>query len=651
MIDATDKTKLLEQATREYEHGLAYRQKREASWTPIDDLYYGKKKFSIVTKANIHVPKMQATIDTFVAKIDDSPDVNLLPREEGDKPSAFRSNAHLKKSMSDNEWEMIDLLTKKEAALYGRTIVKKWSTNESGFTDYIEPVDVLDFVIDPLAGGLFPMKNANYMGQDNIIRSVYDLTDEVYDQAVVERLKNHIESDRESDNRHGSKSARRASLKLSDATLVSDESIKLIEWYTTFRGERYMVLFSYEDKVALRIEKLVDLYGHTEFPFSSWALFPRLSEFWTPGLGELIKEPNIVQNILLSQILDNNAFRNYGMMAYDTNLVVDPSSLSMRPKGLIAVDGAPKGAIENIAPPAIGEALSAYKLVDNIFAQETGVTNDSKGTPNSKRMSATEFSGVVDAVADRFFTSNKTYKFHMRRIVKLWLLGASQNMTKAQSIRVLGAKGVEFEKVSAKDVAKEFDLVISTGKEEESNRNIERDRFAELAVAMKDDKTVNQRMIREKLSQNAGLTDDEVERLLNPDMEGDWEILAEAASENELMLKKYVEPNTGATSGHIQRHMDFVSKHGNVLSPEQKAWILRHANAEIEFAAENMEGKARELIEEMRASQREPEAQPQAPAPAPQQFAGAPQGMPQIPVQANDLREQAAMQAPPNINI
>jgi hypothetical protein len=287
------------QCRDEYDHALKYRQKRETDWEVIEDLYYGKKKKSLVTRANVHIPKMQGTIETFVSKIDNEPIIHYEAVEEGDKPKEVRMNALIRRDMSIGGWNLKDVIGKKEGALYGRTIFKKYSTSVNGFTDCLEVVDVLDFLIDPLAGGLTPMETARYMGQDNIVRTIWDLEDDIYDKDTVKDMATRLQSDRSVDNQYASLTRRRQALGLSDAVLVSDDSVKLVEWYTTYKGERVYCFFSPEFMRAVRCVPLTDLFESDLWPFATWAPFARLSEFWTPGIGELIKEPNIVQNIIL----------------------------------------------------------------------------------------------------------------------------------------------------------------------------------------------------------------------------------------------------------------------------------------------------------------------------------------------------------------
>lgn len=623
-LSKTKRDDLVLQCMQEYDHDLKYRQKREPTWQEIDDLYYGKKKPSLISRANVHIPKMQGTIDTFVGKIDSSPYIKFKPEEEGDAQEAQALNKFLDRTRNDGDWDLIDVLGKKEAALYGRQTYKKYATSENGYTDYLEPLDILDFLIDPRAGGLDPIAKAQHCGQDNLIKSIYDLKDpNLYDQAAVKRMAKKLTSDRDVDNRYNSHQLRRYSLNLSDAILISQDSIKLIEWYTHFEGEKYYVLFSYECQEAVRVCPLKEVFKHNKFPFVSWALFPRLGEFYTPGLGELTKEPNIIQNVIMSQLLDNNAYRNYGMKAYDQNKVSNPKELTPRPMGKIAVDGNPADAIMDIKFPDIQNAQQAFNLVEVTYSRETGVNTQAKGTPNTKRMSATEFAGLIDEMADRFFTANHTYKTCLRQIGELWLENVAQFMTKDYKMKVLGASGYETVYVSYRTAKLPMEVIISTGIEAEQADLAERDRFTAYREANKDNERINQKFLDEKAAQYAGLEDYEIDRLLHPEYEGDWKSLSEAAQENEWMLKKDIELNKSATLAHVQKHLDFLRTQNN-LPPKTYARILAHARDEMPLAQENEDLTIKKFMTNQRKAT-------QTNAPVTGQLPENPAGMPTLP--------------------
>lgn len=608
--------KIVDQSCKEYDHDLDYRAQREPSWATVDELYFGKKKKSLITRANIHLPVLQGTVETWVSKVDDPPTIAYDPQEEGDKPKAANMTGLIRHDQRIGYWDLKDLLNKRVAGMYGRAIFKKFSDSNGGFTDYLEVVDPLDFLIDPQAGGLVPFELARHCGQDNIIRTKWELEADIYDQEAVAAIMGKLQADGDADTKYAAMQARRAALGLTKAVYISDDAAKLVEWLTTYEGKRYYCLFSREYHRAVRCVPLTDLYKSDEFHFASWAVFPHPFEFWTPGIGEIFKEVNQVQDILVSQVLDNNAYRNYGMKIYDQTKVTNPAQLDPKPMGKVAVNGNPRDIIMDVPFPSIVDSLDLMSFLNTSFSRDSGVNDMSKGMPNSKRMSATEYAGLVDQVADRFFTVNRTYRECYRRLGELYYLGVEENMTQEKRIKVLGTSGFEWRKVTKSDLKGNFDVVITTDSTEQASAAIERNTFQNYMKDARQNTRLNQAFLDEKEAKVMGFTDDETTRLLNPDMEGDWRILAEAAAENEDMLSKGIEPNKGATAGHVQKHLDFAKK-TNGLKPAIVDRILEHAAAEIDYAAENEMRKAKELVEKkvnslLMAEQPPQPAQPQA---------------------------------------
>ena len=73
--------------------------------------------------------------------------------------------------------------------------------------------------------------------------------------------------------------------------------------------------------------------------------------------------------------------------------------------------------------------------------------------------------------------------------------------------------------------------------------------------------------------------------------EGDQEIMAEAAEENQKMMQgKEVKVNKGATTSHVKKHIDFVQN--NEVKMDIYMTIMRHAQEELPIAQENMARKA-----------------------------------------------------------
>lgn len=601
-MEQEKKDLLIAQCVKEYTHALEYRRKRETRWRLVDEFYFGKKRPSIVTQANIHVPIVQGAVETFISKVDDPPYIMYQPQRPQDQRAASLVNASKDLDYENNEWELIDIGGKKIGAKYGRTIYKKYATNEGGFKDCFYIVDVLDYGIDPMAGGADPMRYAKYMFHDNIVKSIYELQDPMYDQEAVVMLAFYLTTDSAVDNKYMSRQQRRQNLNLSEAVLTSEKSIKLTEHYTTFEGERYKVLLSIDFGEAVLIQKLDELCLDAEWPFATWAIYPDPLEFWTPGIGELMLESNMVQNTLQSQMLDNITNRNYGMMAYDMKKVANRNDLKYRPNGRIGTNGDPKEAVQAIVPPDISPAIQYYNQYSAVMDAETGVNKNAKGAPNTKRMSATEFAGLIEQTADRFFAANRTYKACMKRVAMLYYKGLLKHLDKSRAIAVAGADGgVQWVKMTKTDITTEanFSIKVQTGALAENQNQLERERKLAFVKANRENQRVNQRMLDEAEALASGFSTQDLPRLLNPEMEGEWDVIADAYAENEELLRRDAEPNRGATIGHVQIHMNFA-KRAPELTDKQRKRIMKHAEAELKYVAQNEEDSVREALQRQR---------------------------------------------------
>lgn len=601
------------QAMKERDHALKYRQLRETSkWQKTNDLYYGNKTKSLVSRANIHLPILHGAIETLLSKIDGAPNVHFEPQTSADQPKAVFLDKSLKLDAKLNGWDKLDLYSKKEALLYGRAIEKKYArSTDKGFEDVRELVLCIDFLIDPLAGGLEPFKKAKFCGQDNIIRTEHELKDKTrYNQEAVREVLTTIQSDSRADSRNNSHIDKKRAQKLDRFAYVSDDAVNLTEWYTTYKGTRYYILFSPVAKKAIRVERLKDITKYDEFPYSSWAAFTDPEEFWSPAPAELFHDINYVENILVSQLLDNSAQRNYGMKAYDTAKIVNPSFLDPKPMGRIPVNGNPSEAIMDITFPSIGENLQLLNWLGTRFDADTGVTQNTRGIPNSKRMSAAEFTGLIDQVADRIYTHNRLYQAHYERICRLYAYGVWEFMTTERRIEVEGAMGVNNYIKTGPALRFTSDFTVEVTLEEEEARSKLKEEQLAFIQRNRQNPNFNQRFLDEKEATLIGFSEDEVKRLTTQLPDGDWRSTAEAKQENEELLRRDVPTNQAATFAHIQCHLDFV-RYTRDLSDEQRKRVLAHAGEEQAVAERNAQLSISRMLQMQNAQQ----LQPQAPQP------------------------------------
>lgn len=586
--DSTLIENLVTQSCKERKHALEYRNLRQPKWAKTDELYFGNKRKSLVSRANVHLPILNGAIETLLSKTDEMPDLSFDPTTQADRPKTQDANSLLRIDMDLNDWESIDVYGKKECYMYGRAIEKKYSSTTNGdFTDHRDLVACIDFLIDPNAGGLKPFEKGRFCGHENIIKTKFELEDkDLYDQKAVKEIVSKIESDAKADDPHRSHQKRKQAQGLQNFAYVSDDAVNLTEWYTTYQGVRYYILFSPYAKKAIRVEKLKDLFSDDEFPFSSWAAFALEGEFWSPAPAELFHDINYAQNILSSQLMDNAAFRNYGMKAFDKTKIPNPNQLDPRPQGRIAVNGNPNEAVMDIKFPSIGENLQLMNWLSVRFDTDTGVTQQAKGVPTSKRMSATEFNGLLDQVADRVLTYNKQYTAHYRRLARLYLTGLKDNLTRKRRISVLGAQGVTNSFVNKDSLDFQSDVLIKVSLKDQADAQKTRDEQLAFFNNNRQTQGLNTKFMAEKEAELVGFSQDEVARLTNPQLEGSWRVVAEAHQENERLLTKAHEPNPAASTQHVEVHLDFLKSNSDLTDAQRKR-IIKHAEAEIAIADEN----------------------------------------------------------------
>lgn len=610
------KSRILTQVLEERKHALEYRQRRELKWRKTDDLYYGNKRPSLFTRANIHLPVLHGAVENLLSKIDGAPSGRYISPESADALKIDFLQKSLKLDSQINDWDSLDTYSKKEAVMYGRSIEKKFAFREDGkFKDVRELVMCIDFLIDPLAGGLDPFRKARFCGQDNIIRTEFELKNsKKYKPEDVAAVLTKIQSDSRANSRNNEHTYRKSAQKLDQFAYVSDDAVNLTEWVTTFEGEKVYVFFSPAAQLAIEICPLSEKTKYDEFPYSSWAAFADPEEFWSLAPAELFHDINYAQNVSVSQLLDNSAQRNYGMKAYDTSKITSPAFLDPKPGGRIPVNGNPNDAILDITFPSIGENLQLLNWFGSTVNSNTGNNDSARGIPHSKRMSAAEFEGLVDQVADRVFTHNRQYLSHYKRLLILYAYGVWEFMEEDRSIEVDGVMGVNKIYMSGSKASLEGDFSVEVKLEEtQESQRIREERLAFIQRS-RENPRMNQRFLDELEAQSLDFTDDEIARLTTTLPDDTWRSVAEASKENEELLKKKVEPNKAATLAHVQRHLD-AARYVSGLTDSQRTRIVEHAQSEIPIAEANLKLSVSRALQEQNAVETSRLGQPEAPMP------------------------------------
>jgi hypothetical protein len=600
---------IVAQSLNEIQHARLYKQKRTWSWFKNENMYYGFKnrtqdKYGNIVftpqnpseaRANVELGKMQEFVHTLLSKIDNPLIFKFKKKKNADYKRALRANALKDIDSNENDWDMKDLLGKKQAIIYGRAIYAYHAESTGGYKAKLENVDVYDFLIDPAVGGL-DIESAWYMGRGNIIKSKEDLKrgkkEGLYISSEVDTLLNGSGNNEEQNQEEMNKRNREGAAGTLGVKkeLANPDKYRFWEWFTTYNGERYYLLMT-DSGCAIRVEKLKDLFESGLYPFWTWAAFPDLTEFWTPSYCDYVREIFMAQAVSINQMLDNAEQVNKPQKAVDVQSVEDLNELKYRRDGIIRLKSGVdvNRAVRMLEVPSINTPIQVYELLETIQEKASGVTGSAKGVAEEERVAIYE--GNQAATADRFGLLNKSYSHGYKRFAKLWYEGVKENLIKKTAIEILGPEGVETEEITKKDVIPkgDFNIIIEANNAELMVSSLEKKNRLAFYNSQVQNPDINKKKLFELSAHDVGLSDDDIKMLLEKDNYGSIDLLSEADRDLEAILNgKTPMPNLMANIAYVQKLVDYAKNQREFLTDEQFNSILAYVDVLQPIVQQNM---------------------------------------------------------------
>lgn len=595
---------LIEQIQREYDNAIEYRRPRMTDWHLNEDMLYGKKPITLSKRSNIDLRLMKGFEDTLLAKIKNPPVVKYGATEKADVIKSKKVTAlwELESSPTQQDWAFKDLLEKKLALPSGRAIKKIFSLGEP-YKHVRESVDHYDFLIDPMAGG-YDLEKARYMGQDNIFKSKYDLeNNKSYDQAKVkELLESTNQNETNVDNEKQEKQNRLASigLNIDDYNAQADGLYKLVEWFTTIGGVRYYFLVSLSKKIIIKKRLLEEVVGNFSdtgkplWPFSSWAYYPDMFNFWSPSPMDIVRENFQIRNVVINQAIDNNEAKNKPMKSYDPEVYKSPELLEYQPDRLIptAANKNPKEGLFIHETANIYDPKALSDLLEDIAAKVTGVTPAGQGVEERDQKVGIYF-GNQQEVANRMGLFELSYSRSVMRDALLYLNGLKFNLEEEVAVKMIGENGVEWDKLKKEDLG-EFDITITGGSAQSQLDAMKAKQKSEFIAKNMNNALVNIKALVEQDALISGFTPDEIKKLLSKDDISD-ETIARASEHIQKILKgEDIRPYRKADLTYTKQFIDFFED--NDLTPEQEKAFEIYIQAIEDIVIQNTIAKAQKEL-------------------------------------------------------
>src|SRR3990167_4069429 len=297
--------------------------RKHEDWNDNYWLYRNKVKTNRLTQRQaVNIPLMKETIKTLLSKIDDPPTVEWKERGGDEQKELFYQEIWNYQS-KNNKLELVDVLDKKNVLLYGLS-VKKLNINDEGVT--ISVLDPYDILLDPLMNS-WDLDSSRFLIHQNIFKNVREiLTDDKYTSEGKHDLKIWADSapgiTQANVNKEEweKKMERLRGMGIQNSEFAyfagGDRLVNLTEHYSkVWNGkefERRVIVYA-DDTIELLNEKLEDLIGVDFWPFTVWSEDPEINEIYPDSVADLIRTPNKVLNVWMSQLIENRTLKNFQM--------------------------------------------------------------------------------------------------------------------------------------------------------------------------------------------------------------------------------------------------------------------------------------------------------------------------------------------------
>ena len=585
---------IVAQALTEISTSRLYKQGKTTNWRLNEMLYYGAPKKLAESRANVRLSRMQEFVHTLLSKIDNPLVFKFVKRKNSQTKRVNRLNALRTIDQSQDDWDIKDIVGKKQGIIYGRSVYCYYADSvEKRYRAHLEPVDVYDFLIDPMCGGI-DIEDARYLGSYNVALDKRTLKEGVksklYDKDVVDELISGAGNISESTQEQTNKRFREDDISVIKQREATYSDVwKFWRWFTTYEGERYYLLMT-NSGACIRCEKMADAlptdeeYPQGLWPYWTWAAFPDLTEFWTPSYCDYVREIFMAQDVSVNQMLDNAEAINKPQKVVNVLAIEDLAELKYRRDGVIKVKGDVDAnrALQIIQTPSINTPITVFNLLEGIHEKVSGVSAQAKGVEDVDGKVGI-YEGNQAAAADRFGLLNKSYAFGYKRFARLYEMGVRENLIRKVAIEVMGPNGVELEEVSRKDIFKKgdhFGVMVEASNAEVLQSVQERRAKLTFLSSKAQDPTFNKKVLNEMQAEIVGFSQDQIDRLLDVSVYGNSELLTEADADIEaILLKEDIRPNRQANNAYKQYLLNYMASHDRNLTTEDFARLAAYIDS------------------------------------------------------------------------
>lgn len=452
--------KLLNELIKEKQESEDFKKRRYEQWNENYSLYRDHVKTNRLTqRQSINVPIMRETIQTWISKIDEPPELKFKSRGRTTKNKTGEI-------LVDELWnyyfdklklDILDNMDKKVVGLQGRSFKICGIRNSEFFIDIIDPYDI---EISPRAN-MLDLNSAQYVIRTHIFRPLREiLANSKYDYKAKQALKIYLDSKEglikaaESREAYIEKIQRLKDLgaenfddyNASEVLVELNESYKLVWNKEQNRFVRHLIVTG-ADQVVLYNKPLTEALGISRIPIVTWADDPDINDPWCDGKGDSVRTINKLVNMYLSQDVENRAYRNFGMYFFDTkNGTFQPRAFDPKPFGMYGLPGNPAEILKQVDIPQLGDTTQQIGFLKDLIQSSVAQTPTERGEQTKSRTTLGEVELNLQQSQGRNTVSVKHYRRAWEEIGEIFYELMSNNPLSLITLYKEGPNGNTYKK-------------------------------------------------------------------------------------------------------------------------------------------------------------------------------------------------------------
>lgn len=403
-----------------------YRERRHEEWDENYTLYRDRIKTNRLTqRQSVNLPLMKQVIRTLLKDVDDMP-VLYFENLDDDKQAELFKNEYWKYVSEINNFELQDIIDKKQVFLFGRTF-DQWQIVDGMVKWTVQ--DPMDIYVDRNTNP-HDIHSARTFLHTHIFTPLAELEKNPdYDKNAIKRLKQWYGTEMglikiaENTQAYSDKIKKMQDMGVDDiSSPILSETYTELSMFFVMRSEgneeeQYWVYVEADQEEILMKKRLEDIIGSTKdhfwrnhLPYESWADDLERQDFWSDGVADIVRPSNRILNAWYSQLVENRTLRNFGMHYYDATIEgFTPGTFNPVPWGWYPVPGKPTDVLQKVDIPELSESLDEMQFVINILERATGATATQQGAQVERQITLGEVQLALGEAKERIKGMSKFY--------------------------------------------------------------------------------------------------------------------------------------------------------------------------------------------------------------------------------------------------